>query len=506
MANPADAGCTQLPHRGWLHLAVRAGSQKVLRHDGTGEEVTVGPSAELYFVATGWAYVAESDGKVTWAKDLQGKHLWKDGSGKLFVHEPKLQHGFGFKTRWRSDMEKDRILVNLPVSLDMEIIDNDKHFAVWVYSLHTLAHCGDPTVRQPPREERPDAARCTRIFVELSSVLAACDISADASWIAKKMRGKWLAMLQSHKCDNSHILVPLGAPSASETTLRAAETSVSVTALLYLLVVLRNHRREEERDIFPVLQLLLRQPWAPIPLQRQGQQVNLAVSSACKVDIASFKKSQVWKAIPANAKRSFPLAQNTAEDLADFLCKLERFPSWQWFYEAVVVCLASQLEDFILQRLPPATGEAMTNAQASVVRGDKTVQKRVAIDRLTEARASKAMRKAESRENELPSAAEASASQADRDHFCLQYFLASRKAMQKCTRIAVVDDDSTVGGRDRCRAALLNLTSGDCCWAPPKASSSLSLFLNQISTLPLSLIIVLGCMLCCCCACCCCSK
>ena len=72
MANPADPGCTQLPHRGWLHLAARAGSQKVLRHEGTGEEVTVGPNAELYFLETGWAYVAESDDKVTWAKDLQG--------------------------------------------------------------------------------------------------------------------------------------------------------------------------------------------------------------------------------------------------------------------------------------------------------------------------------------------------------------------------------------------------------------------------------------------------
>lgn len=455
----------EVPHNELLELSFEGGTY-TLRHKVTLErkEFNAGEQVSLHF-HQGFGYIQTSGG-VRWVNQIFKSSLLEViSSSRLFVFTKLV----------------------------------DGHVTAWVDELMTLF-----TTRYPKLKHRGASAQLDRefslkcmifqhgrpdcdakVFWDMDTVRGALDSKGwkkayQAKWIRAGFSKTWGSMLESHGCAASHQIArcPKPAPRSSEADhhVPMMRRAVSTLALLLLLVHWHASLQSEANKASALIVLdcflaqfmassaALRGEWVP-PGGLEAVPVEIIIAGGA-VQVAAWLASPLWLSIPARPKKGFPKHGEVIAASALLAWLKARPQTCKHALAGFCKLLACHLEQQCMSQELPSDALAGCSDKW-FCRKDPEVRRQLAKTILdTHARGSTL--------NQLGKMAQSLALkyQAYTYHKRItmhHYWMASRRAFAGATHVAVACDATRLGGKEQLAGCLMNLSSGQCCWAPPQA-------------------------------------
>ena len=190
-----------------------------------------------------------------------------------------------------------------------------------------------------------------------------------------------------------------------------------------------------------------------------------------RVCAVALKASPRCAALSRGARAACQMLGDQME-LSDFLCLCQRHATLHWLFQQTLRQLS-----FLLQMEVMARNGAFCHCNASDAwqfRSRAERKRELASAALSSARASKAAKRSEVTGRSPAVSRCASMQQQLTPHqvqknLC-EYFRASRGALEDAKMVALCDDGSRKGGKERLCSLLMNLATGSTCFGPPQES------------------------------------
>lgn len=443
--DPTDpnSGCVEVDHQDCIalvRLEHEEGVKCFLRNTKSGEQVTVqGQSVQLHFSGNrAFVVQCEQQGeKTTWVRDFLKKSVWRSPDGDEFVCELSKD---GNVRRWLSEMANQKDMSVVP----LQIGTSCAQLHIWTFRTRAVS----------------SSQRWGQVFYELCWFLKAVNHTADHKHVSKKWRQSWCGMMARRGFNEGHSLIPYKANGSDKKFgegMCSDELAISTPATIHFLV----HLSQTDAKLV-ILESFIKDflPCGSLEIKVPGQTLEVMVHNDGIVMSDDFQnqifREKGWKS--AGKFGSLPLAT--------VLKQLEPCKSSHKLYEALLVAMGERIEQKWL--LENHVGQTCVRLQAKIAR-TKCEESLAAKDSLQ-------LKRKGSSSSDLPSTSSSKKSKTSSmeasftAHERYQYWLASRRAFLQHSQICLVDDDSTVGGRHRQVSVLMNLCSGEACWAPPIAA------------------------------------
>ena len=442
----AESHCTEVSHEETVRLypCQRDNGEpgQILQNDLSGEQIVLdGAGASLHYQG-GLAYLAHHDGTAKWASSLFTKSVWQTQDDHRFVFH-RLQDGY--RCRWCHELESFKNMVCLPLQLP------ESKFA----QLHVWCFC------------TLSSQRHGRLFFELSWFLESLGLEHSREWIGEKWRKSWRAMLEKRGFHVDHFLLPFKSSAAKVSNLNEDGRCVdghalSPPALLHWLVNLSRH----QSGAADLCQRFLDKFLPPGTFEVQGP------SSHCQLEIlpgslVDFRllMTQGWRGLQG-WQMPAALSKDPVHLHEGLLCMEELHKASSKLYPAVLRGLGQRLAAGWYLLAPPQALAPHCRAQAAAAR-KATEAQRKASDGLEKKRSAEdaALPSTVDQKDKKGKISTEDARHTAEDRY--RYWMASRRALAGAAQIAISDDDTTVGGKNRMQSVLQNLETGETMWGPP---------------------------------------